>query len=84
MRESEDVQLKRETRSYFCALTEVTVKVSSKSSGSDMVSKECVVKKVVKGSVERKIDVAQKLHCSFFGELLAHRLRAPPQAFKLL
>lgn len=39
VKESEEVQLKRETRSYFCELIEVIVKVSSKRSGSDMVAR---------------------------------------------
>lgn len=46
MAESVDVLLSLETRSYFWALTEVTVKVSSKRRGSDMMGyswRECVV-----------------------------------------
>ena len=36
VKESDDVQLRRETRSYFCELIAVIVKVSSKRRGSDM------------------------------------------------
>lgn len=36
--ESVEVQDRRDTRSYFCALIDVMVKVSSKSNGSDMAA----------------------------------------------
>lgn len=39
--ESVEVQDSRETRSYFCALIEVIVKVSSKRMGSDMMAVGC-------------------------------------------
>lgn len=38
VKESDEVQVRRETRSYFCELIAVIVKVSSKRSGSDIVA----------------------------------------------
>lgn len=63
--ESEEVQDRRETRSYFCELIAVIVKVSSKRSGSDMFATERSERDLTRNCYEgvRKEQIYQHSSC---------------------